>query len=61
MFFLKISNANVLFDKKLFMWKFYITNKTLLITKQMQLIDLKKFVIKTLDMSSKIFVMHIAN
>ena len=32
--FLKLSNEDVSFDKKTLMWKTFITNKTLLITKQ---------------------------
>ena len=32
--FLKISNANVVFDKKIFTWKSYTTNKALPTTKQ---------------------------
>ena len=34
MFFSKISNANILFGEKTLTWKSYITNKTLLIIKQ---------------------------
>ena len=41
------------------MWKFYTTNKALITTKQIQLVDLKEFVIAVLDADSKIFVMHV--
>ena len=34
MFFLKISNTNIVFDEAILMWKFYTTNKTLPTTKQ---------------------------
>ena len=34
MLFLKISNADVLFNEEILMWKFYITNKALFTTKQ---------------------------
>ena len=58
MFFLKISNANVLFREKTFIWKFYTTNKALLIIKQVQLVNQKKFVLAALDVDNKTFVIH---
>ena len=60
MLFLKISNANVAFGKGTLTWKSYTTNKALLITKQIQLVDPKEFVIATLDVDSKTFVVHMA-
>ena len=60
MFFLKISNANKSFDEKTLTWKFYITNKALPITKQVQIVNLEEFIIAVLDVDSKMFVMHIA-
>ena len=60
MFFLKISNADILFGEGSFTWKFYIANKVLLTTKQVYPIDAKKFVIATVDVNSKTFVMHVA-
>ena len=60
MLFLKLSNTNVLFGEKTLMWRSYTTNKVLPISKQMQLIDQKKFVIMALDAGSKTFVMHVA-
>ena len=60
MFFLKISNTDVSFDKKTLTWKFYITNEALLTTQQLQIIDLKEFVITVLKADSKIFVIHVS-
>ena len=60
MSFLKISNANMLFSEGAFIWKSYTTNKALSTTKQIQIADLKKFVIAAFDVSNKTFVMHIA-
>ena len=59
MLFLKISNTDVSFDKKILTWKTYITNKTLPITKQVQIINKKDFVIVTLDADNKTFMMHV--
>ena len=59
MFSLKISNADMSFDKATLMWKSYITNKALPTTKQVKIIDPKKFVIVLLDMDNKIFVAHV--
>ena len=42
------------------MWKFYITSEALPTIKQVQIVDLKKFVIMAFDINSKIFVVHIA-
>ena len=60
MLFLKINNANVSFDEKILIWKFYTINKTLSTTKQVQIVDLKEFIIVVLDANSKIFVVHVA-
>ena len=60
MHFLKLSNINVLFSKKTLMWKTYTINKALFITKQVQIIDKKDFVIVALDVNNKIFIMYIA-
>ena len=60
MSFLKISNVDLAFSKETLTWKSYPTNKALLTTKQVQLVDLKKFVIVALDADSKTFVMHVA-
>ena len=60
MLFLKMSNAGMSFNKKTFMWKFYITNKALPTTKQVQIVNLKEFVIAILDMGSKTFIVCMA-
>ena len=59
MSFLKTSNANMAFGKKTLKWKLYTTNKALLTTKQIQLVNPKEFVITALDADSETFVVHI--
>ena len=59
MLFLKISNADVLFDKKTLIQKTFTTNKALFTTKQVQIVDPKKFVIAALDVNNKMFVIHV--
>ena len=58
--FLKLSNADMLFGKGTLTWKSYTIHNVLPTTKQVQLIDLQKFVIATLDVNSKTFIMHVA-
>ena len=58
--FLKISNADMLFDEKTLTWKTYITNKALFTIKQIQIINKNDFVIAALDADSETFVVHIA-
>ena len=58
--FLKISNANMAFGEGILMWQSYITNKTLPTTEQVQLVNLKEFIIATLDADSETFVVHVA-
>ena len=58
--FLKISNTDVLFNKKTLTWKTYTINKALFTTEQVQIIDLKEFVIAALDVNSKTFVVYVA-
>ena len=58
--FLKLSNTNVSFGERTFMWKFYIIKKALSTIKQVQIVDPKEFVIVTLDVNSKTFVVHVA-
>ena len=60
MFFLKISNADMSFGEETLTLKFYITNEALLTTKQVQIVDLKEFVIVALHIENKMFVMHVA-
>ena len=59
-FFLKISNANMTFGKRILTWKSYTTNKAILTTERVQLVNLKEFVIAALDTDNKTFVMHVA-
>ena len=58
--FLKLNNADVLFGNETLTWKIYITNKALPITKQVQIINKKNFVIVALDADNKTFVVHLA-
>ena len=51
--FLKISNTDVSFGEGTLTWKSYTTKKV-------QLVNPKKFVIATLDVDSKTFVVHVA-
>ena len=60
MLFLKISNADVSFGEETLTWKIYTTNKALPTTKQVQIVNLKEFVIVALDVNSKMFVVHMA-
>ena len=60
MFFLKISNTDMVFGERTLTWKSYITNKVLPTTKQVQVIDPKEFVIVVLDIDSKTFIIHVA-
>ena len=58
--FLKISNVKVAFGEGTLMWKSYTTNKALPTAKQVQLVDLKEFVMAALDVDCKTFVIHVA-
>ena len=58
-FFLKIRNANILFNKETLIWIFYTTNKALHHTKQVQIVNLKEFIIAAFDASNKMFMAHI--
>ena len=60
MLFLKISNDDMAFSEGILTWKLYITNKALATTEQVQLVDLKEFIITALDADSETFVVHIA-
>lgn len=59
MFFLKISDANVLFKEKMLILRSYITNKALPTIKQVQIINKKKFAIIASNMYNKIFVIYV--
>ena len=56
MLFLKISNADVLFGKETLIWKSFTINKILPTIEQVQLIDLKEFVIAALDIDIEMVV-----
>ena len=56
---LKISNMVILFGEKTLIWKFYTISKALSTIKQVQIVDLKEFVIAALDVNNKTFVMHV--
>ena len=58
MSFLKISNANMLFSKKTLTWKSYTINKALPITKRVQIVNPKEFIIAVLDVDNKTFVVY---
>ena len=60
MLFLKINNANIIFDEKTLTWKSYTIKKALPTTEQVQLVDPKEFIIVALDANSKTFVVHVA-
>ena len=60
MSFLKISNVDMSFDERILMWRTYTTNKALPTTEQVQIVDIKKFVIAVLDVDSKTFVVYMA-
>ena len=58
--FLKISNADISFGKKILTWRIYTTNEALPIIKQVQIVNSKEFVIMPLDVNSEMFVVHVA-
>ena len=58
--FLKISNADVSFGQRTLTWRTYTTNEALPTTEQVQIVDLKEFVIAALDIDSETFVVHVA-
>ena len=60
MFFLKISNTDVSFGEMTLTWKSYTTKKTLSTTKQVQIVNLKEFVIAAWDVDSETLVIYIA-
>ena len=60
MFFLKISNADVSFDKKTLTWRIYIINKALPTIERVQIVDPKEFIIAALNIDNETFVVHMA-
>lgn len=59
MLFLIVSNIKVNFNNRKLWWGLYTIVKTLLITKQVELVGKKKFVVVVLDLENEIFVVHI--
>ena len=57
--FMKISNANVVFNEGTLTWKSYTTNKALSTTEQVQIVNPKEFVIMALNADSETFVIHV--
>lgn len=59
----KLVQPNIFFDKlttlQTLMLKFYITNKDPSITKQVEIVDLKKLIIATMDMDNETFIVYI--
>lgn len=60
MFFLAFSNADIRFAKCELIWRSYTSAKPIPITKCIQIINWKKFLIAILDLTKKVFVVHIA-
>ena len=58
--FLTLSNADIQFIEKELIWRFYTTAEALPTTKQVELINKKKFAKTTLDEELETFVIHIA-
>ena len=54
--FFKLSNADMLFDHKIFIWRFYIANKASVTSKKVQIINSKEFVIVVLNIDSEMFI-----
>lgn len=59
-FFIIFNNANLLFVEWKLIWRLYTLVKTLLTTKQVEIIDKKEFVKVMLDKNSKTFIVYIA-
>ena len=57
--FLKISNADIAFDKRTLTWKSCTINEALPTTEQVPQVNPKEFVIAALDVKSETFVMHV--
>lgn len=59
MLFLAISNTNIQFDAKSFIWKTYSAAKALSTTKRVKLIDKHQFAKAVLNKNSGPFIVHI--
>ena len=60
MLFLTMSNTDIDFQAWNLQWKSYMTGDILLTTRQVELIEKKKFVTAALDLEHKVFVIHAA-
>lgn len=60
MFFLNFNNVNVLFAERELTWQLYLSAKTLLMTKQIQIISQTKSAIIVLNPGKEGFVIHVA-
>ena len=60
MLFFIFNNANIQFADKKFIWKIYTSKEILSITRQIKLIDKKKFAKTVLDKSIEAFAVHMA-
>ena len=60
MFFLKLSNIEVLFGEKVYIWKIYTINEALSTIEQILIIDKKNFIMVILDINNKRFIVHVA-
>ena len=59
MFFLTLSRTDIWFAKREFTWKTYMAAKALPMTKQVEIIRKKGFVVTVQDADEKIFVIHV--
>lgn len=57
--FLSFTNAKFQFSARKFIWKFYTSAETLLIAKQVELINKYKFANTIFNKNSKTFIIHI--
>ena len=58
--FLKIRKTDMSFDEKILTWKFHTTIKALPTIEQVQILNLKTFLIVVLDVCNKTFIVHMA-
>lgn len=56
---MKLGNIVILINKKTLIWRSYITDKILFITRQVWIIDKTNFAKAALDTDSKTFIMYI--
>lgn len=61
MFFLRFSNANILFSKQELILRFYIIAKALSNTKQVKIIDRKKFAKLALNKNVEVFILYMTS